>query len=354
MDTPPSLSGKGAGGLGQIEKGHPMKSLKIFIFLCVSLCIGCASAPDMVSTKKSEGEKYSADDVRKMTVDQPFLISGDYFREREQRPTIEFGKSEAETPKTVQPVQSAISPEPKIEFQKNASSAILPIKVGFLLSQNVAASSAAAIFRAIPESAKNFPVLTMEQEEIAEILQNSDCLKNRDMICASQNLGVYPGLRMLIMIEQLDIAEKFPGHVTAMFSVTDTGIDFRYPVMDFGKTVQKQNDLPIVIREIMNSVFAYVVKKSEIMPAFCRAFSSENGKIYITAGKLSGLKPGDQLKVSAQGTLVKSPAGTPAGWIPGKQKGVIKVETLFGKDFAACSSEGDMPTTEDIIMGISE
>jgi hypothetical protein len=312
--------------------------------------MGCASAPDMVNTKKSEGEKYSADDVRKMTVDQPFLISGDYFREREQRPAIEIGKSETETPKTVQPAQK---PEPAPEPQKIAASAILPIKIGFLLSQSVAASSAEAILRAIPESAKNFPVLVTEQEEIAETLRNSDCLKNKDMICASQNLGVYPGLRMLIMVEQFDITEKFPGHVTAKLSVTDTGIDFRYPGMNFGKVVQQKDELPVVIREIVSSVLSYAVKKSGIMPAFCRAFSSENGKIYITAGKLSGLTPGDQLNVFFQGNLVKSPAGAPAGWIPGKQKGVVKVETLFGKDFAACSSvQGDMPTPEDIIIGV--
>jgi len=345
--SPPSLSGKGAGGLGQIEKGHPMKTLKICLLLCLILFAGCASAPDMVSTKKSEGETYSADEVRRMTVDQPFLISGDYFREREQRPAIEISKSEPERPKTVQAVKT---PEAAPEPRKTASSAILPIKVGFLLSQRVAASSAAAVFRAISESAKNFPVLVMEQEDIAETLQNSDCLKTEDTICASQNLGAYPGLRMIIMLEQLDIAEKFPANISAKFSLTDTGIDFRYPGMNFGKTVQNKDDLPIVIREIVNSVFAYAVKKSEIMPAFCRVFSSENGKFHITAGKLSGLKPGDQLKVSAQGNLIKSPAGMPAGWIPGKLKGVINVETLFGKDFAACSLiSGDMPNSYDII-----
>ncbi|HAO23023.1 MAG TPA: hypothetical protein DCQ37_22775 [Desulfobacteraceae bacterium] len=330
-----------------LRKGHPMKTLKICLLLCLMLFAGCASAPDMVSTKKSEGETYSADDVRKMTVDQPFLISGDYFREKEQRPAIEIGKSEPERPKTVQPVKMhQVAPEPR----KTASSAILPIKVGFLLSQNLAASSAAAVFRAIPESAKNFPVLVMDQEEIAETLQNSDCLKNEDTICASQNLGAYPGLRMIIMLEQFDMSEKFPANISARFSLTDTGIDFSYPGMNFGKVVQQKEELPIVIREIVNSVLSYAVKKSEIMPAFCRVFSSENQKFHITAGKLSGVKPGDQLKVSAQGNLVKSPAGLPAGWIPGKPKGVIKVETLFGKDFAACSLiSGEMPKSQDII-----
>lgn len=318
------------------------------MFLYVSLYIGCASAPDMVSEKKSQGEKYSADEVRRMTVDQPFLISGDYFREREERPAIVIGKSDAEAPKTVQPAQL---PETAPESQKIAP-AILPIKIGFLLSQNVAAASVAAIYSAIPDSAKNFPVLIMEQEEIAETLQHSDCLRRGDTICASQNLGVYPGLRMLIMIEQFDIPEKFPGNAAVRLSITDTGINFRYPLIESGKTLQKKDDTTDFIQKIFHDAVAYAVRKSEIMPAFCKAFSAENGKVFITAGKMSGLKPGDQLNVFTPGNLVKSPAGAPAGWIPGKQKGVVKVETLFGKDFAACSSEGGMPTTEDMLTGI--
>jgi hypothetical protein len=321
-----------------------MKYLKILMFLCMSLYFGCASAPDMVSEKKSADEKYSADEVRRMTVAQPFLISGDYFREREQQPNIVIGKSEVQTPKTVQPAQL---PEAAPEPEKIASSGILPIKIGFLLSQTVSESSVAAIYSAIPEYAKS---LMVGHEEITDALQNTDCLKHNDPRCISEKLGLYPGVRMLIMIERFDIPENFAGNAAAKLSIIDTGIHFGYPLIESGKHIKNKDDLAEFIQETLRNAIAYAVKKSEIIPAYCRAFSSENGKIFITAGKLSGLKPGDQLNIFSQGQLVKSPVGMPAGWIQGKHKGIVKVETLFGKDFAACSLiSGDMPISQDMI-----
>ncbi len=55
------------------------------MMLWICLCWGCGPKPDMVNTTPDPGERYSADDVRRMSVDQPFLISGDYFRNRNQK-----------------------------------------------------------------------------------------------------------------------------------------------------------------------------------------------------------------------------------------------------------------------------
>ena len=52
-------------------------------FLAFTILAGCAGAPDITSTEKSADQPYSAADVRHMTIDQPFVLSGDYFRERE-------------------------------------------------------------------------------------------------------------------------------------------------------------------------------------------------------------------------------------------------------------------------------
>jgi hypothetical protein len=81
------------------------KAVQIFLACMITAMVGCASAPDIASTEKSEGEKYSADEVRHMTVDQPFLTSGEYFRERNQEPERNlselFAKKEKKAQETV-------------------------------------------------------------------------------------------------------------------------------------------------------------------------------------------------------------------------------------------------------------
>ncbi|NJL59313.1 MAG: insulinase family protein [Desulfobacteraceae bacterium] len=90
-----------------------MKTLKLPILLYLTLLIfGCSNAPDMVSTQKSGKDRYSADEIRRMTVDQPFLISGDYFREQEREET---GK----TPLPRWPHEdSDLKPDPAVLFGK--------------------------------------------------------------------------------------------------------------------------------------------------------------------------------------------------------------------------------------------
>lgn len=58
-------------------------------------------------------------------------------------------------------------------------------------------------------------------------------------------------------------------------------------------------------------------------------------KIYINAGRLSGLQPGDILKVTEEGEDVYDPeTGKFIGTAPGRMKGTLEVVSYFGKDGA--------------------
>jgi len=64
-----------------------------------------------------------------------------------------------------------------------------------------------------------------------------------------------------------------------------------------------------------------------------RIASLENGKIYINAGRLSGLEKGNILEVYSPGEqIVDSKTKTPLGKIKGSYKGEIEVSELFGVD----------------------
>jgi len=56
-------------------------------------------------------------------------------------------------------------------------------------------------------------------------------------------------------------------------------------------------------------------------------------RIYVNAGRLSGLQVGDLLKVSEKGQEVYDPdRGTFLGSVPGRMKGTLEVISYFGKD----------------------
>lgn len=64
-----------------------------------------------------------------------------------------------------------------------------------------------------------------------------------------------------------------------------------------------------------------------------RIASLENGKIYINAGRLSGLEKGNALEVYSPGEqIVDSKTKTPLGKIKGSYKGELEVLELFGVD----------------------
>jgi hypothetical protein len=64
-----------------------------------------------------------------------------------------------------------------------------------------------------------------------------------------------------------------------------------------------------------------------------RVASVENGKVYINAGRLSGLEKGGVLEVYSTGEqVIDSKTNTPLGRVKGRYIGELKVEELFGVD----------------------
>lgn len=333
---------------------------------------GCASSPDISSDKPAEGEKYSSARVREITVDQPFMLSGDYFREREQKTSRDRGKiftlekevkqgqkdlesRVAKLEKGASEAQSQLAPvaavTPGHDLSPDVSNA-LKIKVGLLIDKKmVSATDANRLSAAAAHLASNLPVIPVSPDDISEILAQTGTLEKRDLASVAGVVRLYPGVRMLTLVEAYRLPEKLPGVASATVNIVDTGLPFRYAPMEIQMPVNSEADVNSFTATVLLTAFEKSVDKSGIMPWFCRTFSKENNVWYINAGKHSGLNLGDTLRVLSGGKLVKSPAGFPAGWIPGTQKGLLKVDLFFGKDLAACSlMEGQGPEPEDILV----
>ncbi|OCC14368.1 hypothetical protein DBT_2241 [Dissulfuribacter thermophilus] len=65
----------------------------------------------------------------------------------------------------------------------------------------------------------------------------------------------------------------------------------------------------------------------------CRIIKIDENSIYLNAGRLSGVQPGDRFQVYGKGAEIFDPVTKRSlGFAPGNFKGVIEVETLFGSD----------------------
>ncbi len=363
------------------------------VFL-IFLCWGCASPPDIVTTDKENNSGYSNSEIREITVDQPFLLSGDYFRERKQPPAVDLGRvfsseknitaNQEQLEKKIDDLQKqvaslnkekqkAMTSLPEKEFQDNKHkydaaynddavvynaaaeqeiNKTLKIKTGLLIDNTrVLPANIQKISITAEELVKKMPAILVNNDEIYETLAQNNALEKKDLYRTSGILTVYPGIRMLILIENFTLPDFFPGTGNAVISIVDSGLFYRYQPVRFEMNIQNNDDVQKFIKETIHTSLSKAIEASKVAPWFCRAFSGEGGLFYINAGEKTGLEKGALLKITSAGQVIKSPAGVPAGWIPGHIKGRLKIEQFFGKDFAACSIvEGEKPTVYDFLV----
>ncbi len=369
--------------------------ISALLMAALLLPLGCASAPDIASTEKQTGERYSADEIRRQTVDQPFLISGDYFREREQQPQWDLNeifsdsKSDEKRADAAEVAEPEISqsPEPQ-RAQENMASPPTPstgsiqpdtppaatappaasrqkaealeaeafdrppLTIGlFFDPETIPDSAAVRVDHLMSAAAAQSGAILTDQEKIREVLSTVDCLSRKDLACVAQALAIYPGVRMLILFEAIELPERLPAKALMRMSLVDTGLSYRYPTIEITQDLENAEDQDRFLTGTLMQLTDFAIQKSRLMPWHCRAFSQDGDTWFITAGKRSGLKPGDRLSVSTSGRLVKSPTGLPAGWLPGDIEGKVKITRIFGDNLAACElTEGRGPEPEDILL----
>ncbi len=85
----------------------------------------------------------------------------------------------------------------------------------------------------------------------------------------------------------------------------------------------------------------------------CRIVKVEDGHVYLNAGRLTGLQPGDKLNVYSRGKEIIDPITKHSlGFGLGSLKGTIEIEQLFGTDAskARILSGGNFTTTDVVKM----
>ncbi|MFO7838819.1 MAG: hypothetical protein R6X08_04910 [Desulfosalsimonadaceae bacterium] len=331
----------------------------IGIGVLLLFCSGCAfiePGPDIGSTGKKEGDAYSAEEKRRILLDHPGLLSGDYFLKRKMPEAEEKAAPEqsadqgrksgrAEQASGNQGVYFAGKGDPAAGIDGRQ------IKAGlFFDTQKGSAAAKERLMQAAWQAApENF--LLINDAAIRELLVRTECMGKKDLSCMAENLALYPGVRMLIVAEEITLPESLPGRAAFSFSVMDAGLLYRYPAIQMQEQVEKAEAVDSFLRDAMEEAFAYASRKAELMPRHCRVFSVKNQRAYISMGRASGIKAGDVLQLVSGGEVVTSPGGLPVAWVPATEKSRIRVESLVGDRIAACSPEdGQMPEMGDYVL----
>ena len=326
-------------------------------FAVLVLFAGCGGFADMTSTETSPEEPYSAAEIREITVDHPQFTSGDYFRKKEPKALIADEKTSAEKGQT-EKHQTADARDSAAAPTMSAASTSTPVqppmklKVAMLLDQrNLLANSARLLNDSAAESITEFPIVLVTPREIEDSLSPDKAIAPIDLDRVSRELSVYPGVRMLVLVERFTLPEAYPGSAHAVVSIVDAGIEHRYPPLEIAMALTAETDAGDMADAVVSTAFDKAVEHSALTPWFCRVFSHDEHAWYVNAGKESGLQVGDQLKVLTGGKLITAPSGVPAGWIPGDPKGTLKVDRHFGRDLAVCSLvEGAGPRVGDLLV----
>lgn len=331
-------------------------TLFLFIFSCAGID---TQKPDIVSTKKVNGTISNAE-VRQIVVDQPFLISGDYFRERPTpKDTIDikgvFSKSKnieervAKLEKKLEQNQSPNTQHMQMTMgamntnmqKKNMHMGPLT-KIGIIMFDEITYLKD-ALSQNLNNLSPSYNFLFYPEAQLKELFSPTNCLKEKDLRCISHNLSLYPGIRFLIIVNKAHVKPNFPQKMSLEIKIVDTGLSYTYILTDTLKEFKNEKEFKLYLKNISEEILKFADKKRTIMPWYSKIFSVKNDKYYLNAGKLSGLRPGDKLYVVEYEEPILAPTKVPVAWSPGKTLGKLKVIHLLGEDVSECVKvEGDM------------
>lgn len=331
------------------DQEHALQNHQLFLkwmgwALFLIFIAGCSLTgpkPDIVSKEKTADETYTNAEVRRMTVDQPHLMSGDYFRSRmvEDSRATELGEiMPGNREKAEQPAKMAAAPAAPPDSNG------YPLKVGVLLKKNGFSASAASRLMQAADRAADENILLVNDTGMRELMASTDCAAASDIVCIAKNAALYPGVRMLVTVNEPQLPEVFPGQAGIRLALWDAALTYQYPEIEITDRIERSGQADTFLQQAMAQVFDYAKRKAGVMPAHCRVFSVKENRIYINAGQMTGIPIGETYHVVPGGDTVESPNRVPVAWVPENEKARIRVERLVGSDAAECRLiKGEMP-----------
>ncbi len=286
-----------------------------------------AGAEKGKTTVASPEEKERAELEERVT-DAPFFITADYFRKTEAKgPTLQlFGGSsekEKELEKRLARLEERLKGLPERAIDANGMP-VLRRKVVLLsllgdLGLDVLSLLPAALRRTdglVPVPASQLAGLLKEKGfTVADLARAS----------VRREIAAVAGIHAYILVY----------FATDKPAITGQKASLRIDVIHAQESTLIGSYLATVdtFDQVAPKISEDVVRGTEWS---CRIIKTDQpGFVYLNAGRLTGLRPGDRLVVYARGQEIIDPITKRSlGYAPGKEKGALEVEALFGADAA--------------------
>jgi len=309
----------------------------ILFFFTLTLLIASYSTKDtsqqpnlpQKTKEQTAEEQANKEEWEKKVVDSPMLITSEYFRQKGVTDTNTksisiFGSSakrEKELEERLAALEKRMLDVPE-RPRDNKGAPILRRKVVLL---SLLGDTGLDVLAILPSALKRTNgVIPIESEQFSVLLKTMG-KKVEDLTSNTtrKEIALKAGIQAFILVyfpmdETITAKEnKNKLRLDVIHANDSTLVSSYYSTVDDFDNVSKQISDDIIRSTSWSG----------------RIIQIESNNIYVNSGRLTGIQPGDKLKVLSQGKEIYDPlTGKLIGAVPGAPKGEIQVDSLFGTD----------------------
>jgi hypothetical protein len=329
---------------------HVRFSVLGFLVSLLLLCFGCGTEKGTTQAKRPperlSPEEKSRQDWDERIVDTPWLVSSDYFRQKEAGKSIDLGKwwesRKALEVKQEETEERLVQLEEAVRKKKAGFSEMLRLKVALVILPGVyqaAPDMKETLLKAIRSQFAGHPrILLVGPDEVEDILvQQGLDVSSENMAKTARALGMYPAARLVVFVDKVALHRKGEGFKGRIDYTTLDGFSGTSVTQDeeVGSVPSGPDGESRLLQQLAARIALTLEKRAAQYPWVSRVAMLEGKNVYVSAGRASGLKPGDILAVYGPGREIIHPvANVSMGFKRGPYKGTVKVLKLLGRDAA--------------------
>ncbi len=333
--------------LDKIGQYRPILLLLISLMVA-SIMWGCVpheQRPTNGAVKKEEqtsAKDKELEEMEERIESSPFLITADYFRKSAgNEKTIKLFGGRSEEDKKLEERLKRIEERLKDLPYRNKDENGMPVLRRRVVLLSLLGDLGLEILTRLPEALrKTDGVIPVDTGRLTKLLQ-SEGMTVADLVktSARRHIANLAGIQAFILV-------SFPNGTPIQGKKSMLRIDVIHGIESvlIGSYLGTIDDFD----EIAKKISADVVRATEWS---CRVIKVDQGYVYLNAGRLTGVRPGDRFEVYARGKEIVDPVTQRTlGIAPGEFKGVIEVDALFGTDASRAKIiSGDGFKTGDLV-----
>ncbi len=296
------------------------KRICVFIlFFCLIFFLLVSCSPKIIKKPSSNATTAKQNSqLNNEIIEHPQLITADYFKKTQgEVKTISlFGGSsekEKELEKRVEKLEAKLKGLPERKFTASG----LPILRRKVVLLSLMGNQGLDVLTLLPEALrKTNGVVPVDAGYLSKLLKDQG-LSVSDLTYSSvrRKIATQVGIQAYILVYHPQNTPKLRIDVIDAQQSTLIG-SYWTTIDDFNKIAPK--------------ISADIVRATQWS---CRIVKVDGSKVYLNAGRLSGIRPKDVFFVYGKGKDIIDPITKQfLGYAPGPLKGQIKVELLFGTD----------------------